>query len=110
MGQPQMTTQTLALLAAILADPTRKWYGLELAAEAGLKSGTIYPILARLEGAGWLSSSWEHIDPKRAGRPRRRLYRLTAVGHALASAEVEKQSARLQLRPKPVPTPEVELA
>ena len=41
--------------------------------------GTLYKALARLEGFGLLASRWE--DPVSAeGRPRRRLYVLTAEG------------------------------
>lgn len=47
-------------------------------------SGTIHPILARLEQAGWLESRWEEIDPSEKGRPRRRYYRFTSDGAALA--------------------------
>jgi PadR family transcriptional regulator PadR len=43
-------------------------------------SGTIHPILARLEGIGWLESRWEEIDPRVEGRPARRCYRLTPDG------------------------------
>jgi DNA-binding PadR family transcriptional regulator len=44
-------------------------------------SGTVYPILMRLERAAWLESEWEEIDPRQAGRPRKRLYRLRALGY-----------------------------
>lgn len=86
-----MTIQTLAILSVMVDSPSDDWYGLELARRADLKSGTIYPALARLEQAGWLSSHWEALDPSLAGRPRRRLYRLTPDGairarHALADA------------------------
>ena len=50
-----------------------------------LSPGTLYPILLRLESAGWFVSRWEAIDPVSAGRPRRRLYRLTPSGLARAS-------------------------
>ena len=43
--------------------------------------GTLYKALDRLETAGLLESNWE--DPEQAaadGRPRRRLYRVTAAG------------------------------
>ncbi|MGH1555978.1 PadR family transcriptional regulator [Streptomyces sp. L7] len=56
-----MTLQTQLVLRALLEDPARLRYGLELCELAGLPSGTIYPILARLEQVGWLESSWE--DP-----------------------------------------------
>ena len=39
-------------------------------------SGTLYPLLARLEAAGWFTSEWEDVDPSEVGRPRRRLYKL----------------------------------
>jgi DNA-binding PadR family transcriptional regulator len=85
-----MTLQTQLVLRALLEDPARERYGLELCDLAGLPSGTIYPILARLEGVGWVTSTWE--DPavhEKAGRPRRRFYRITTDGaeqarHALA--------------------------
>lgn len=90
-----MTTQTLALLAAMLDSPYDEWYGLELSKACQIKSGTLYPILARLEHSGWLTSSWEDIDPSMAGRPRRRLYRLTGLGADTARAVVDEQLARL---------------
>jgi DNA-binding PadR family transcriptional regulator len=40
--------------------------------------GTLYRALARLERAGYLESRWEASAPE--GRPRRRLYSLTAAG------------------------------
>lgn len=80
MAPPRMTTQTLAVLSAMLRDPDDDWYGLDLSKRSGLKPGTIYPILDRLLKAGWLARRWEDIDPVAEGRPRRRLYRLTALG------------------------------
>ncbi len=71
---------TQRVLSALLEDPTSEIYGLELCEQAGLPSGTIYPMLARLEQAGWLASRWEDIDPHAAGRRPRRYYRLTGVG------------------------------
>jgi DNA-binding PadR family transcriptional regulator len=76
---------------AFLEHPTREMYGLEICGSAGLASGTIHPILARLEGLGWVESTWEDIDPVKEGRPRRRYYRLSPDGaeharHALATA------------------------
>jgi DNA-binding PadR family transcriptional regulator len=46
----------------------------------------VHPILARLEGVGWLQSRWEDIDPRTEGRPARRYYRLTAEGARAAQA------------------------
>jgi len=77
---PRMTLPTQLVLWALLELPARERYGLELGQAAGLASGTVHPILARLEAQGWLESSWEQIDPREQGRPRRRYYRLTSDG------------------------------
>ena len=82
-----MTLQTIAVLQAMLEGPTHPHYGLELAGRTHLPTGTIYPILARLEKAGWVSSTWEERDPAELERPRRRFYTLTGLGaHAARAA------------------------
>jgi PadR family transcriptional regulator len=86
-----MTLPVQLVLRVLLADPAQEIYGLQICEAAGLPSGTIHPILARLEGFGWLESWWEDIDPAEQGRPRRRYYRLTQAGaehagHALSHA------------------------
>jgi len=81
---PRMTLATQLVLRQLLEDPSREMYGLEIGATAGLPSGTVQPILARLEGLGWLESRWEELDPRDVGRPRRRYYCLTKDGVELA--------------------------
>lgn len=88
-----MTIPTRLVVRALLAHPTRELYGLEICAAAGLASGTIHPILARLERIGWLRSRWEDLDPHDAGRPRRRYYSLTADGAVSARAALAKATA-----------------
>ncbi|MEU1184232.1 PadR family transcriptional regulator [Streptomyces sp. NPDC005820] len=101
MGTPRMTLQTQLVLRALLEDPARERYGLELCELAGLPSGTIYPILARLEQVGWVDSTWE--DPavhEKAGRPRRRFYRITEDG----AEQARDTLARVyRARKQPVP-------
>ena len=75
----------LLVLKACLDRSSQRMYGYELMQITGLASGTLYPILMRFEDAGWLSSSWEAADPKEAGRPRRRLYRINAAGQSALS-------------------------
>ena len=58
-----MTIPTQLVLRALLADPSKELYGVEIGTAAGLPSGTVHPILARLETVGWLTSRWEEIDP-----------------------------------------------
>ena len=54
--------------------------GSQIVQETGLSSGTLYPILIRLEEAGWLESRWEGTAPQELRRPRRRLYLATELG------------------------------
>jgi PadR family transcriptional regulator, regulatory protein PadR len=74
----KITPETLDVLGAFLENVDSPVFGLQLVKATGRKSGTIYPILARLEHAGWLTSEWE-TDTARTGA-RRRLYRLTGEG------------------------------
>ena len=92
-GIDRMTRQTSAVLEQLLADPAAEWYGFDLAEHAGIRTGSIYPILARLERLGWLTSSWEEADPSEEGRPRRRFYRLTGVGEVAAREALERATA-----------------
>jgi DNA-binding PadR family transcriptional regulator len=82
--EPRITGPTLKVLGAFLASPTEEMSGAEITRATKLASGTLYPILFRLEGAKWLESRWESEDPAQLGRPRRRFYRITAVGAAKA--------------------------
>jgi PadR family transcriptional regulator PadR len=95
MTGPRMTTPVLKVIAALLADADGEHYGLELMQETGLPSGTLYPILLRLDRAGWVTSRWERLDPVVEGRPNRRYYRLTGEGAAVARAEVDAMQARM---------------
>jgi DNA-binding PadR family transcriptional regulator len=90
-----LSRQAEAVLAAFLGEPSASRFGLEVSRASGLASGTIYPILARFESAGWLESEWETIDPSIAGRPPRRLYRLTADGESAGRRYLEASLVRL---------------
>jgi PadR family transcriptional regulator PadR len=97
---PRMTVQTQLILRALLRDPSRELYGLELSEETGLLPGTAYPILLRFENEGWVTSRWEDIDPHAEKRPARRYYRLTAAGATQASAALAaaRRPSRAALR------------
>ncbi|MEQ4301420.1 PadR family transcriptional regulator [Plantactinospora sp. B6F1] len=95
MPAPRMTLPTQAVLRTLLEYPSREFYGLELCAAAGLASGTIHPILARLESLGWLQSRWEDLDPHEVGRPRRRYYSLTSDGAVAARRALAQADARV---------------
>jgi DNA-binding PadR family transcriptional regulator len=88
MGKPKgvrISLQTLKILEVFLDSPLEEVSGADVQKRCRIASGTLYPILLRLESAGWFVSRWETIDPSKAGRPRRRLYRLTAGGLRQAS-------------------------
>lgn len=93
--------QTEGVLRALLAEPEAWRHGYELAAETRLKSGTLYPMLIRLEGHGWLEARWEDETPP--GRPRRHLYRLSAIGAEAARRTVGEGTSIAAARMAPAP-------
>jgi PadR family transcriptional regulator, regulatory protein PadR len=78
-GRRAHSQQTGAVLAELLSNPAAGRYGYELAKATGLASGTLYPILMRLEERGLLEARWEFNE-----RRPRHIYRLTADGLAVA--------------------------
>jgi PadR family transcriptional regulator, regulatory protein PadR len=64
--------------------------------------GTLYKALSRLEELGLLASAWEDAAAAE-GRPRRRLYELTAPGMAVADrARADRAAGRVpRLAPGP---------
>src|SRR3954463_3914978 len=90
--------QTVKVLEALAADPSAWRYGYELGLEVGLRSGSLYPILARLSDRALLESRWEPDPPP--GRPPRHLYRLTAAGleYAAAHGRASMRAPRASLR------------
>lgn len=83
-----MTLATCAVLQVLL-DPNSQHFGLKIAKATGLPTGSVYPILLRLQQAGWLEGEWESIDPAIEQRPRRRFYELTPHGRELAWAALD---------------------
>lgn len=95
----KLTRATVAVLEAFLgAGADRALYGLEIMRATDLKSGTLYPILDRLETAGWISGAWEDIGDSNEGRPRRRYYSLTGEGVRAASAAMASRGPNARLR------------
>jgi PadR family transcriptional regulator len=103
------SAQTLSLLAALRADPSRWRHGYALAKETGLKSGTLYPILIRLADRGLVEACWQ--EEPQPGRPRRHLYRLTADGLAAADDALARptQPATRRAVRRRQPSPDVVL-
>jgi PadR family transcriptional regulator, regulatory protein PadR len=89
-----------AVLKVFLEDPDQPRYGFELMKLTGMASGSLYPMLAKLEAAGWLKRGKEAVDPRAAGRPARVNYMMT--GAATAAARIQLAALSEQYRP---PTP-----
>jgi PadR family transcriptional regulator, regulatory protein PadR len=95
-----ITPKMAIVLKVFLEDPGQPRYGFELMKLTGMASGSLYPMLARLEGAGWLSRGRENVDPRAAGRPARTNYTIT--GAAVAAARIQLAALSRQFCP-PLP-------
>lgn len=106
----RMTPATLDVLAHLVEQDAPTW-GLAIAGATGRPTGSVYPILERLESHEWVVSEWE-ADGARAGA-RRRLYRLAPDARdaatdavqlaraAFAAAQSESARAAGARRPRP---------
>src|SRR5438067_1610292 len=92
-----LSLATLKVLSAMLQNPTGEHYGLALIEATGVKAGSLYPILRRLEEHRWIVGEWEQIDESAEGRRRRRYYRLTPDGLAVAHDAVVEVSRQLRV-------------
>ena len=92
---PRITGPTLKVMGELLQRPTDGISGVEISRSTGLASGTLYPILFRLEEAGWLESEWEEVVPTQVKRPRRRFYRMTGIGEINARASFREVFPRM---------------
>jgi len=90
-GIHRVTEPTVDVLRILLDSRDPVW-GLKIVDATGRKAGSIYPILGRLEEAGWISGEWESDDARTGAR--RRLYRLTATGATEAPQVVATFDAR----------------
>src|ERR1700731_1318966 len=88
----RLSTQTRSILSAFLERASQWRYGYDLSRETDLKAGTLYPILMRLSGAGWLEARWE--EPSSPGRPPRHMYRLKQDRRSGARAAAKDAPAR----------------
>jgi PadR family transcriptional regulator PadR len=95
---PDTHPRTVAVLRFLADDPTEWRYGYDIARQTGTRSGTLYPLLLRLAERGYLDTRWEEDPP--SGRPRRHLYRLTALG-ATHAARVSTVVAPRPLSARP---------
>ena len=95
MNTPRISPETLLVLQSFFVRPTDWRYGYELSRETKLKSGTLYPILMRLEKFGLLEARWVATQD---GVPPRHTYRLTPNGLELARTQLAEVRAGWLLR------------
>lgn len=88
MADVRVTVAVARVLSAFLEDAAAPRYGYDLMKDTGFPSGKLYPILARLERAGWLARIPDSNSP-------RRMYRLTPNG--AEHARLELAALRQQL-------------
>lgn len=99
----ELTPKMARVIKAFLEEPQRPRYGFELMRLLGQPSGTLYPILAKFEQAGWIAGGKEDIDPRAEGRPARHNYSLTGLGARAARHQlaVLSESYRPPARTRP---------
>lgn len=82
-------TYPTALVLQALVDGHR--HGFDIMDVTGLPSGTVYPILRRLEAEALVRSRWEGPEIAHGEqRPPRRYYLLTSGGHAMAKEAIRR--------------------
>lgn len=82
------TPALLDVLACLIAASEELW-GLQIASVSGRPTGTVYPLLERLELERFVSSRWDD-DSVRSG-PRRRLYSMTDKGRDWADMQLQSR-------------------
>lgn len=100
----KLTGSLERVFRVFLEDPAAPQYGYDLMKAAGLPSGTLYPMLARLQDQGLVTSRWESQPDDATGRPPRKYYQLTAEGARTARLELAQAAqspAPRVMRPAP---------
>lgn len=95
----RVTPATALVLEALLS--AESVWGLQIVKDVDKKPGTVYPILDRLESAGWVQGEWDSTEDRKG--PRRRYYRLVAKARPLAKEYVKTQRARTPAASRPSP-------
>ncbi len=92
----RLSEQSISVLGALAEKPWEWRYGLEIAAVTELKSGSLYPILIRLDERGLLESKW--LEPEKTGRPPRHAYRITPNGRTALKASLKAPAKAVRMR------------
>lgn len=101
---PRLTLPTAMVLMAVARNYC---YGFDISDATGLPSGTVYPVLRRLEDAGLLRSRWESVLAARAEqRPPRRYYSVTGSGAQAIRDAAERYPTLQRVFDGPTTSPE----
>src|SRR6266481_4727326 len=93
----RFSRQTLTILDALLARPSHWHYGYAISRQSSIPSGTLYPILMRLDELGWLETKREDAVPP--GRPPRPLHPPSGNGREWAREELRAARQREFYKP-----------
>ena len=108
MPSPVRLTLPTTLVLAALARGLR--HGFDIIDATDLPSGTVYPILHRLEHAGLVRAEWESVHRAREEqRPPRRYYELSGAGAQVLQDALrlhpEVRGGKRRAAGNPVPSP-----
>lgn len=101
MRKPRTPSKATRQALIALLNAPESLHGYDIMQITGIKPGTLYPMLARLEDQAMLTSQWR--EPSVEGRPPRHIYSLTEAGHVLAKGLLveEHKVSDQRLRTKP---------
>jgi PadR family transcriptional regulator len=103
VSEVRLTLAVAQLLKVFLEDVAAPRYGYELMRLTGFASGKLYPILARMTRAGWLTREREDVVPAEEGRPARYIYRLTDRGTRAGRHELAALNEKIALPTQSMP-------
>lgn len=95
----RITPATALVLEALLS--AESVWGLQIVKDTGKKPGTVYPILERLEAAGWVRGEWDATEERKG--PRRRYYRLLTDARPMAQEYLRAQNSKFSSASRPSP-------
>ncbi len=93
----RLSGKPLEILLFLSCHQQDRLAGYALSKKLGISSGTLYPLLIKLEQAGLLDSQWEGGTPQDLGRPRRRYYKINGKG--VSALNEKMQSIHPQFEP-----------
>jgi PadR family transcriptional regulator, regulatory protein PadR len=100
-GIERVTEPTLDVLEVLLQAhrDRRVVHGWEIKKVTRRSGPTVYGVIDRLEDASLIEGHWEHQGSSDTG-PRRRFYRLTGAGVAVASKLIAERRQRSRMKPQ----------